>query len=82
MTRDVTGSYTMEITVPGTKQELSAKPPVFGWVSCGKAYDGGKPFWRAADFFPLATPAGITQLGSSRVMIDQVDDLAFRSFTV
>jgi hypothetical protein len=82
LTRDVTGSYTMEISVPETKQELSTKPPVFGWVACGKAYDGGKPFWRAADFFPLATPAGITQLGSSRVAITDVADLQFKSFTV
>lgn len=81
-TRDVVGAYTLEISVPGTKQELTAKPPVFGWVACAKPYDAGKPFWRAADFFPLAGPAGVTQLGSSRVPIDQVADLQFRSYTV
>lgn len=80
-TRDVVGAYTMEIYTPGVK-DLTMKPPVFGWVACAKPYDTGKPFYRMADFIPIAGPAGITQLGGGRIAIDSVADLQFRSWTV
>ena len=79
-TRDVVGAYTLEIYTPEAK-DFSKKPPVFGWVSCSKEYDAGKPFYRMADFIAANGPVGSTQFGGGRIMISDVPDLQFRSFT-